>query len=310
MKTPSEDRIAAAKNSRVSNLLGRFSGALNRNNRRDDYTLTIARRGRFSASLQGLQSNAALELWSNNGRRLARSDRPGRKPESIQKRLNPGTYFIRVLQRAGRTRYRLTLNGRPNSPAAKPTPTPSSTPFQNLWGEYRGSGVTTNEVFDLRSGRSTGEKNSYPTNIIARVAAPSAAGGIVETNPFSLSVSSPYFDLLLSRTGSIALYSASRGTQGVLKQSWSLQYNGNQINGTLTNPGTVFNPAAPNYFVATGSSRTILVGTPLNFPMQANTTLQGTLTPTELRLQIQSTYTGTATNTSRIFVSDIIAQRV
>ncbi|PSB05681.1 hypothetical protein C7B76_31025, partial [filamentous cyanobacterium CCP2] len=111
MKTPSEDRIAAAKNSRVSNLLGRFSGTLSRNNRWDDYTLTIARRGRFSASLQGLQSNAALELWNSNGRRLARSDRPGRKPESIQKRLNPGTYFIRVLQRAGRTRYRLTLNG-------------------------------------------------------------------------------------------------------------------------------------------------------------------------------------------------------
>jgi hypothetical protein len=114
-------------------VLGDFTGALGRNRRIEDFTLSVVRQGAFSAALNGLRNNAALELRTAGGQRLARSNRRGRSPEFIQRTLAPGNYVIRVRRVSGNTRYRLQISEIPTSnPITTPNPlfTPSFPSFQ------------------------------------------------------------------------------------------------------------------------------------------------------------------------------------
>jgi hypothetical protein len=91
-------------------VLGNFTGVLGRNRRIQDFTLSVVRQGAFSAALNGLRNNAALELRTAGGQLLARSNRRGRSPEFIQRTLAPGNYVVRVLRVSGNTRYRLQIS--------------------------------------------------------------------------------------------------------------------------------------------------------------------------------------------------------
>jgi hypothetical protein len=285
-------------------LLKQFKGTLNQNNRRQNYTLTVSRRGRFSASLTGLQADAALQLSTQTGQVLARSDRSGKRSESIQKTLKPGSYLVRVLQRQGKTNYTLSIRGKPNTGQVNP---PTINLFQNLWGEYRGASVTTTGLIDPVTGQFTDGPRAFQTNVTARVRAPLTVGNRVETNPFNLSISSSGLDLGRGTPGAIAVYSALTNSQNLLGQSWQLQYSDNQIRGTLVNANNdltpPFNDSAPNYLFA----GPVMVGSAPLFlasDMNADTTLQGTLTSKELRLRLQG-----SSGSLRVFVIDIVAQR-
>ncbi|WP_416669285.1 PPC domain-containing protein [Egbenema bharatensis] len=313
MKTPDAlTQFSALTNYRAKAVIGTFRGRLGGNNRRDDYTLTVSRRSSFSVALTGLRSNADLQLRQSNGRLIARSNRPGSRPERIRRILEPGTYTVRVLRREGNTRYRLTIadqsnsslpnNSIINSPNHSTVPT---NPFQSLWGEYRGVGVTTIGKIDPLSGQLY-STNSFQTTIIANVSQPATAGGITESNPFNLFVGSSPSEIAQNVEGAISIHSAIPFTfrGGFLVQYWQLQYQGNQISGTLTNPNTAI-AAATNLF---NSTKDLGLGLTIPFPyaMDAGTTLQGTLSANELRIQIQ----GLDTGRTRVFVSDIVAQRV
>jgi hypothetical protein len=292
------DRVRSSRTetSTATALLGKFTGTLGSSNRRDDYSLIVSRRGRFSASLTGLKADAALQLVSEKGRVLAQSDRLGRRSESVQKTLNPGTYSVRVLRRTGRTKYVLSITDE----SSQSNPVANS--FRNLWGEYHGTSVTTTGLVDPLSGRFIDGPKSFRTNITARIKARISARGSVETNPFNLSISSSALDLGNATLGAIAVYSALPDTQNILRQAWSLKYNGNRISGTLTSSFSLSNPSAPNYFFADtyiGGVRSFF-----SSPMNAGTTLQGTLVPNRLQIRLQG-----LSGTSRVFVIDITARR-
>jgi hypothetical protein len=297
-------RSSVSKSSLAKAPLGTFTGILSPGNRRDTYPFTITRRGRFSAALTGLKANADLQLVTKGGRILAKSERKGRRSEFIQKTLKPGTYSIQVVRRAGRTRYTLSITTPSGLTTPPANPTPQSNLFQNLWGDYQGTSVTTTGLIDPVSRQFTDGPKSFQTNITARVKAPIAAGGVVESNPFNLSITSSVSDLSRATLGAIASYSALPNTQNILGQAWKLQYSGNQISGTLTTANNISSiPSAPNYFFA--DSYVFGVRSFFSSEMNAGTTLQGTLTSNELRLQLQG-FSGNL----RVFVIDITAQRV
>lgn len=298
-------------------VIGRFNGTLGPRNLSDDYTLTVSRRATFSASLTGLQSNAALQLRTRDGRLIALSNRVGRRSELIRQRLAPGRYTVRVLRINGRTPYSLVVSDNssvptppppiptPPPPIPTPPPPPPGNPFRDLWGTYRGTGTTTIGILNPFSGQFS-SVNSFQTNIIAEVTAPRTAGGIVESNPFSLFVGSSPAEIAANAQGAISVNSAIPFNlrDGFLLQYWNLQYSGNQLSGTLVNPdsGTAL---TTNLF---NSTQDLGVGLSIPFPYQmaVGTTLQGTLTPTELRLRIQ----GADTGQTRAFVTDLVVQRV
>ncbi|PSB13012.1 hypothetical protein C7B76_21300, partial [filamentous cyanobacterium CCP2] len=150
-KNPGNNRRQA----RLVNANSQFQGTLNQNNKIDFLKFRVSSQSRFNATLTGLRNNADLALF--RGRKLlGQSKRPGKRNETIQALLAPGTYFVRVASRGGgRTRYRLqlaTANPTPSlpiqpnltprpgvtpTPALRPTPiappTPVSRPTQGFY---------------------------------------------------------------------------------------------------------------------------------------------------------------------------------
>lgn len=283
------------------NVIGKFKGTLGRQNASDDYRLNVTRLGVFSAALTGLQDNASLQLRTQNGRVIARSNRPKRRAELIRRSLNPGTYFVRVLRNGGRTKYRLTISEESSST----TPVTPTNPFQALWGTYRGTAVTTIGKIDPLSRQFT-SVNTFQTSAVGEVTAPKSAGGVTESNPFSLSLGASPAEIAANVEGAVSIFSAIpfdfRG--GFLLQYWSIQYSSNQINATLINrdSGTALTTNLFNSTMSLGFGLT----TPFPYAMDVGTTLTGTLTPSEIRVRIQ----GLDSGQTRAFVSDIVAQRV
>lgn len=72
----------------------------------DFYRFELSRPTTFRSSLEGLEDNANLALFRNR-QRIALSNATGRRPESIERRLGSGVYFIRVDIQDGFTRYLL-----------------------------------------------------------------------------------------------------------------------------------------------------------------------------------------------------------
>jgi hypothetical protein len=93
----------------------------------DFYQVRLGERSRLNLSLDGLTSNANVELLDRRGRIIQRSARNGIRKETIQSVLKSGVYYIRVYQQSGKTRYRL---------SASATPAPVTSRF-NIQFDYR-----------------------------------------------------------------------------------------------------------------------------------------------------------------------------
>lgn len=150
---------------------------------------------------------------------------------------------------------------------------------------YRGSATTTLGRIDPATGRViNGTVRSSRTGTIGEVANPRVAGGIRETNPFSLSISSSPSEVAGLREGAFTMNSALpfnfRG--GFLVQYWNLRYNGTQLSGQLTNPGNQF-ALAPNLINTRGTIA------PDQITMNRGTTITGRITTNQIQVRIQGT---------------------
>src|SRR5450432_3444779 len=82
------------------------AGNLNNINKDDFFTIHLAKASTVHLKLTGLSADATLELIADNnhndrfdsGETVVRSNSLGTKDESIERLLNPGTYFLRVSQ--------------------------------------------------------------------------------------------------------------------------------------------------------------------------------------------------------------------
>jgi hypothetical protein len=97
-----------------------FRGAVGIKDKNDYYSFTLSGRSSFNLALNKLKNNVDVSLLKD-GKTLARSAKPGKKPEAIATTLEAGTYFIKVSQKSGNSKYRLALNATSSSgPAPQP----------------------------------------------------------------------------------------------------------------------------------------------------------------------------------------------
>jgi hypothetical protein len=106
-----------------------FRGAVGTKDKNDFYSFTLSGRSSFNLALNKLKNNVDVSLIQS-GKTLARSAKGGKKPEAINTTLEAGTYFIKVSQKSGNSKYRLALNATsssgpaPQPPGSDPPPQP------------------------------------------------------------------------------------------------------------------------------------------------------------------------------------------
>jgi hypothetical protein len=92
----------------------KFRGAVGISDKTDFYSFTLSGRSSFNLSLSKLKNN--VDVFVQQGKQvIARSTKGGKKPEAIATTLEAGTYFVRVEQKRGNSRYKLSLNAFPIS---------------------------------------------------------------------------------------------------------------------------------------------------------------------------------------------------
>jgi hypothetical protein len=104
----------------------KFRGAVGTGDKADFYSFTLKSRSSFNLSLNKLKNN--VDVFLQQGKQVvARSTKGGKKPEAISATLEAGTYFIKVSQKSGNSKYKLTLNTTPLSSSGTPPVTPQPT---------------------------------------------------------------------------------------------------------------------------------------------------------------------------------------
>ncbi|MBF2046188.1 MAG: pre-peptidase C-terminal domain-containing protein [Leptolyngbya sp. IPPAS B-1204] len=99
-----------------------LKNALRRRERVDLYQFSLGNRSNFSAQLNGLKTNANLELLNGNRKVIGASRKPGKRAEVITSLLEAGVYYLRVVRRGGDTAYRLALSAAPVTQPPQPPP--------------------------------------------------------------------------------------------------------------------------------------------------------------------------------------------
>ncbi|MCU0566092.1 MAG: PPC domain-containing protein [Oculatellaceae cyanobacterium Prado106] len=139
----SDNRPGGALNVGALNGTRKFRGAVGVNDKIDFYSFTLTGRSSFNLALNKLKNNVDVFLQQGN-RIVARSTKGGRKSEAIATTLEAGTYFVRVNQKSGNSKYRLTLNASPlSTPNPTPTPNPNPTPGSRRLVSLLESGTST-----------------------------------------------------------------------------------------------------------------------------------------------------------------------
>jgi Bacterial pre-peptidase C-terminal domain len=140
----------------------------------DFYSFTLTGRSSFNLSLNKLKNN--VDVFLQQGKQvIARSTKGGKKPEAISTTLEAGTYYVRVNQKSGNSKYKLTLNATPASnPGTNPDPNKPNLPGRNRLVSSGGKGGqrSTLSSIDLNTGVLTllptsGSGTSLPWDDIA-----------------------------------------------------------------------------------------------------------------------------------------------
>ena len=170
-----DDRQSGARN--IGTLSGskKFRGAVGVGDKADFYSFTLSGRSSFNLSLNKLKNN--VDVFLQQGKQvIARSTKGGKKPEAISTTLESGTYYVRVNQKSGNSKYKLTPNTIPASGSGtNPDPNKPSLPARNRLvssgrrGGERGSNLSS---IDLNTGVLTllptsGSGTSLPWDDIA-----------------------------------------------------------------------------------------------------------------------------------------------
>jgi Bacterial pre-peptidase C-terminal domain len=88
-----------------------FRGSVGIRDKVDFYSFTLSGRSSFNLALDKLQNNVNVELIQGK-KTLFKSAKGGRKSEAIDATLEAGTYFIRISQKSGSSKYRLDLKAK------------------------------------------------------------------------------------------------------------------------------------------------------------------------------------------------------
>jgi hypothetical protein len=77
----------------------------------DYYQFKVAESSNVNINLDGLNANAKLELLGTDGQRLGSSNKKGTTAETINKKLEPGTYYVHIEPNSGKdsTAYKLKI---------------------------------------------------------------------------------------------------------------------------------------------------------------------------------------------------------
>jgi hypothetical protein len=110
-----DDRPNGARSLGTLNGTKKFRDSVGINEKFDYYSFSVSGRSSFNLKLDKLKNNVDVALIQN-GQTVARSTRGGKKPEAIAATLEAGTYFVKITQRSGNSRYRLSLNANPIVP--------------------------------------------------------------------------------------------------------------------------------------------------------------------------------------------------
>jgi Bacterial pre-peptidase C-terminal domain len=106
------DRLSNARQVGVLNGRRTFKNSVGLRDKNDYYALTISGRSSFNLRLSGLQNNVDVSLIQS-GQTIASSNRKNRQSEKIVTTLEAGTYYVRVAQKRGSSRYQLSLTANP-----------------------------------------------------------------------------------------------------------------------------------------------------------------------------------------------------
>ncbi|MGB6294790.1 MAG: pre-peptidase C-terminal domain-containing protein [Rivularia sp. (in: cyanobacteria)] len=101
----------------IGSTTANFTDSVGRTDTNDYYRFTLNRNSDFKLSLSGLTENADVRLLTSSGRTITSSSKSGNSSEAINRQLDAGNYFIRVLSRTrGNTNYNLGVSATPPAP--------------------------------------------------------------------------------------------------------------------------------------------------------------------------------------------------
>ncbi|HEY9624941.1 MAG TPA: pre-peptidase C-terminal domain-containing protein [Crinalium sp.] len=152
----SDNRLSGARKLGFLNGRKAVQGFVGLSDKIDCYSFKLTGRSSFKLVLNKLQNN--VDVFLLQGRKvISRSAKPGKKPEAINTTLEAGTYYIRVNQRQGNSKYKLTLSGTSLStlPTPTPTPTPPSSTSRKLVSLLAGGDAARLGSLDLGTGNLT-----------------------------------------------------------------------------------------------------------------------------------------------------------
>lgn len=128
-----DDRLSSARNVGVLNGMRTFRNSVGLRDKNDYYAFSITRRSKLNLLLNGLQNNIDISLIQK-GRAIASSSRKNRNPERIAKTLEAGTYYVRVYQKRGGSKYQLSLKATPLfQPISPDQPTSADLFYNNVF---------------------------------------------------------------------------------------------------------------------------------------------------------------------------------
>jgi hypothetical protein len=114
-----DDRQGGARTLGQLNGSKRIRDSVGANDKFDYYSFSVSGRSSFNLKLDKLKSNVDVALIQG-GKTLGRSAKGGKKPEALNATLEEGTYYLRVNQKQGNSRYRLTLSATPDGTGNNP----------------------------------------------------------------------------------------------------------------------------------------------------------------------------------------------
>ncbi|MFN9759225.1 MAG: C2 family cysteine protease [Pseudanabaena sp.] len=199
----------------------------------DYYRFTVASTSNLNLSLNGLTSDANVQLLNSSGSLIQSSANAGTSAESIVRQVNAGTYYIRVLPYSGSTSYNLNLSATVIPPdnagntlvtARNVTLSSSTTTFQDWVGstdanDYYRFNVGTQSNFSLSLTGLTANADVQLLN---------SSGGVITTSANTGTTSESIASLLSTGTYYVRVYQSSGNT------NYSLSLNATAVAPTPT----------------------------------------------------------------------------
>jgi hypothetical protein len=225
--------LVTARNVTLSSSTTTFQDWVGSADTNDYYRFTVASTSNLNLSLNGLTSDADVQLLNSSGSLIQSSANAGTSAESIVRQVNAGTYYIRVLPYSGSTSYNLNLSATVIPPdnagntlvtARNVTLSSSTTTFQDWVGstdanDYYRFNVGTQSNFSLSLTGLTANADVQLLN---------SSGGVITTSANTGTTSESIASLLSTGTYYVRVYQSSGNT------NYSLSLNATAVAPTPT----------------------------------------------------------------------------